>query len=936
MLSLGPISFAAPWALAALVSLPALWWLLRMTPPTPRRIRFPSLRFLATLATREETPARTPPWLLALRLALVAAVILGAAQPVLNAQGGFSGTGPIVLIIDDGWSAARDWSRKRLGMLALVERARRVERPVIVVTTAAESAERPAPTARLLAPAEARAALETLRPKPWPTDRAAAVAALAALEGALAGGGEIFWLSDGLEEDEAPTLAELSDRLQRWGPVRVVAPEAAASALLLRPCAAVGGDDVAAEVVRADTSGTRDVAVVATSEAGVAVAREIVPLVAGAGRGEIRFRLPAEMRERVARLDIEGEQTAGSAVLVDERWRRRPVGLAAEPGEDGRDGGPPLLAPLYYVDRALAGFAEVRTGAATALLERDLAVLVVPDRARFDTDTEARIERWVEGGGTLVRFAGQQLGNQAGERTALTARGGDPLLPVGLRGADRILGGALSWQAPARLAPFDSASPFAGLTIPDEVVVHRQILAEPSFDIDQLVWARLSDGTPLITARRLGNGWLVLFHVTANAEWSNLPLSGLFVEMLERLVRLGRAAGTAAVGSDGPPLAPVATLDGAGVLSTPPPGARAIEAGAFADAVVSPRHPPGFYGNDAGRAALNLGATIASLRPLSPMPPGVAVSAYRESGEHDLRGWLLGAALALALLDLVLGMVLRGLVRWPRRGRRAAVPLVALVVALALPAAGSAAERKIEPGEHQGIIADGSAAPAAITTRLAYVATGERATDAVSQSGLDALSTMVNRRTAAELGPAVGVTPGIDELAFYPLLYWPLVDGTAPLSAVAARPLVDYMRNGGTIVFDTRDAGVERTPALRDLARVLELPPLVPVPANHVLRRAYYLLADLPGRRTGDTVWVVDGAEGVNDGVTPVIAGSNDWAGAWAADDALRPMFPVVPGGEQQREMAYRFGINLVMHVLTGNYKADQVHLPAIMQRLGQ
>ena len=70
--------------------------------------------------------------------------------------------------------------------------------------------------------------------------------------------------------------------------------------------------------------------------------------------------------------------------------------------------------------------------------------------------------------------------------------------------------------------------------------------------------------------------------------------------------------------------------------------------------------------------------------------------------------------------------------------------------------------------------------------------------------------------------------------------------------------------------------------------------------------------------------------------MSSIIVGSHDWAAAWAIDDARKPMLPVVPGGERQREMAYRFGINLLMYVLTGNYKADQVHLPAILERLGQ
>ena len=76
----------------------------------------------------------------------------------------------------------------------------------------------------------------------------------------------------------------------------------------------------------------------------------------------------------------------------------------------------------------------------------------------------------------------------------------------------------------------------------------------------------------------------------------------------------------------------------------------------------------------------------------------------------------------------------------------------------------------------------------------------------------------------------------------------------------------------------------------------------------------------------------------LNDGVTPVVIGGNDWASAWAVTSTGQSMLPVGRGcgGERQRELAYRFGVNLVMHVLTGNYKSDQVHVPALLDRLGQ
>mgnify|MGYP003343162984 CR=1 FL=1 len=181
----------------------------------------------------------------------------------------------------------------------------------------------------------------------------------------------------------------------------------------------------------------------------------------------------------------------------------------------------------------------------------------------------------------LVRFAGPRLEN-----------GGDDLIPAVLRVGGRSLGGALSWSSPQPLAAFPEDSLFVGLPVPPEVAVNRQVLADPArLGNDVKIWARLRDGTPLVTARRHGEGQLVLFHVTANSDWSNLPLSGLFVEMLRRIATLGKAGGvnssseadlaarTDAVAAEtADVLAPTQTLDGFGVLRNPPPTAEAIPA----------------------------------------------------------------------------------------------------------------------------------------------------------------------------------------------------------------------------------------------------------------------------------------------------------------------------------------------------------------------
>ncbi len=216
----------------------------------------------------------------------------------------------------------------------------------------------------------------------------------------------------------------------------------------------------------------------------------------------------------------------------------------------------------------------------------------------------------------------------------------------------------------------------------------------------------------------------------------------------------------------------------------------------------------------------------------------------------------------------------------------------------------------------------------------------------MSRAGLVGLIATLNRRTAVETSEPLAVDIESDDLIFFPLLYWPVTAEQAQPSPQAVERINRYLETGGTILFDTRNAG-EETPGrfgsaassqaqLRRLVGGVKIPPLVPVPPDHVLTKSFYLLHDFPGRWNSGQVWIEPVENRVNDGVASVIVGGNDWAGAWAVDDQGRPAFACVPGGEHQREMAMRFGVNLVMYVLTGNYKTDQVHVPAILERLGQ
>ncbi len=888
-------AFASPWMLAALAVLPLLWWLLRFTPPAPRTLRFPAVRLLFGLRSEDETPDAAPLWLIILRLFAAALLIVALADPLLHPSAKLSGDGPVILIVDDGWAAARGWPARRAAAEQAITQAERNGRPIVILTTAPGTDNAPARPSGLLRPDQARDVIAAIEPKPWPVDRGATLAEIGKL--GIANSPAIIWLGNGLDDGNVATLAK---QLQPIGPLRVLMPDALPR-LILPPPPGAGGFTVTLR--RADTDFPAQAHIRALGEDGRLIARKPAVFAAGAAIATVEINLPVELRNSVARLEIEGETTAGATALLDTRWRRRPVGLLSE---TPLDDGPSLLGELFYVERALAPFSQIRRGSVAALLAGKLAVIVIPDAAPLAEAERGQLAAWAEKGGLILRFAGPRLAQNPDDR----------LIPVALRRGGRTLGGAMLWTEPARLTPFGDDSPFHGLTLPEDVTISKQVLAEPTPDLGEKTWARLSDGTPLVTASPRGDGWIALIHTSSNASWSNLALSGLFVEMLERIVTASRGVAGGALGDR--PLAPLQLLDGFGRPAEAGPAVRAIAASAFDDAKAGPQTPPGLYGDGTARRALNFGPQVKSHVALTALPGGVARGRYEATKEVDLKPWLIAAAFALLLIDAVVALIMRGLLPWPRAAA-AGLTLAAMVLG---------------GGDASAQNRDAFALKAALETRLAYVITGDAARDDTSLRGLTGLSETLSRRTAVETAPPIGVDVVNDPLVFFPLLYWPVTADQPPLAAATIGRLNRYMATGGTILFDLLDAAVG-SGVLRRMTRGLDIPPLTPIPPDHILTKAFYLMQSFPGRWAGGRVWVESAGERVNDGVSRIIVGTNDWASAWAVDDGGQAMFAVVPGGARQREMAYRFGINLVMYTLTGNYKSDQVHVPAILERLG-
>jgi hypothetical protein len=458
--------------------------------------------------------------------------------------------------------------------------------------------------------------------------------------------------------------------------------------------------------------------------------------------------------------------------------------------------------------------------------------------------------------------------------------------------------------------------------------------------------------------------------VTANSDWSNLPLSGLFVDMLRRIAGLGGTGGTGealandskGTASDAPPaaevLAPLQVLDGFGLLKNPPPTTQAIAAAKIAEARPNADNPPGYYGPASAPRALNLMTPKSQLKPLPAMPQGVERRVYQGDTAQPIKSQLLTVALALLFADIVAVLLLQagGLLLSRRVGRTGTASLAALAIAAAAwlglcdPAD---AQRATAPP--RATVDDGRAIQATAKVTFGYVLSGDGTTDEISRQGLIGLGKFLVERTAVEPGEPFAVNILTDEFAFFPILYWPVLASTRPLPEATLTKIDAYMKQGGMIIFDTKDYSQsvptgfsfrnEGGTPLQRLLGNLDIPRLEPVPEHHVLTKSFYLLRSFPGRWDGGQLWVEaeaprDSDQGRQarrvDGVSSILITSNDFAAAWARDERGQYLYPTVPGGERQREMALRTGVNIVMYALTGNYKADQVHVPALLERLGQ
>jgi len=906
---LSNLTFGNPIALWSLLSIPGVWLLLKIYPPSPKIVTFPPLNFLLKINNDQQTSSNAPLWLLLYRILFLILLIFTFANPIYNTKPIFEKTGPLILLIDNGWSSTTNWESKKEKIYEYINHAEQNNKSIIISLTAQQN--KPSDqNFELLSASKARSIIETLMPVPWASNYKLLYKKLESINTNKKY--NIFWFWDGVNHDKQETTQNLVNKLENIGSLTVIDYFNNTPIKIIKNVKNETNNELLINISRSIGSIQEKVFLRANGPNGEILNRTEATFEVNKRNTKAVILIPNDLKNNLSSISIEDQNSAGSVFLFDEKWKKRNVGIV---GDKNTFRTQPLLSPAYYLDRAIKPYSEIIIDDLSLLLEKKLSVIILPGIGTIREELNKKLKSWIKNGGMLIRFAGPNL---EGANT--------DLLPVKLRSIDsRIFGGALSWDKPVSIKTFPIESPLYGITIQDDIIINKQVIAEPSPNLLDKTWASLKDGTPLITAEQINKGINVFFHITANAEWSNIPLTGTFVEILERLISL--SAGNQEI-DEKLPLKPFKLLNSFGRLIDPPNNSLPLNFSHENNNFIN--RAPGYYGNELFLRALNLTDSIKTIEPKTvTFKEETNIEKFISEKSIQLKSLLLALIILLAIFDTIISLKIKGKINIKLFKNFLKLSIIFFLVYNINLINKSYAKNKV----------------AALQTQLAYIISKDEKINQTSYLGLLELTKILRERTSIEANPPTGIDINKDDIAFYPLLYWPIINDSYSLTDKIISKIQNYMKNGGLIIFDTRDANpsqivtkisTKKQDILKSLLKDLDLPLLINLPNDHVLKRSFYLLDSLPGRYSGGNIWVEATAKNSRDGVSSVIIGGNDWASAWAKNKNNKPLFSVIPGGEKQREFSYRFGINVVMYAMTGNYKADQVHIKSILNRLNK
>ena len=914
--SLFGITFLNPWLLSALLILPVLYFLLRVMPPPPKSVVLATSYFLEGLTTQKRTTSKTPWWLLLLRILILTCIIFAFAHPISNKNTDFASDAPLLIVLDNSWAGASNWSDIIGKGKEILRIAEETAQPAAILLTTPLGGEAETIFRDFQDAGSIYNFLSSQQPQPWEPEFSSL---RKHAENIVDGSGATFktvWLSSGIRYSGEQGVQQYLSAESK--DISLFMPSPDRSPLVIKKSTSERKSDYIVQRAYGANDTTRRT-LLGVGRQNTIFAQESFSFTGNALNAEVVLNLPENTSESdINKVRIAAHDSASGTYLLSGESSEKVVGIATgESSEQNLS----LNDSSYYLSKALQPYATVVLEPFSEMVENGLekiSVLIMPDISSAPPEALQKLEKWVNQGGVLLRFAGPSMSQK------------DMLpVPVPIQKGERVMGGGLTWEGTQKLSMFPENSPFSDLSVTNDITVRKQILARPLNSKTSSVWAQLEDGTPFITASQKKAGLVAMVHTTADPSWSDFALSGLYVDVLRRFVEMGGSAEQVfdITEAGGRYLKPVRVLNGFGVMTDPPAYAESIKDTEFKRKRATSTTPPGLYSDGVVTAALNIGDYAPNPAPVTAAGENTNISYYTGEIQKDYKNALLTLAFILFLADWIIMIFMTRL--WDSLTRhklfsKSKMNLTSLLLAACLAVFFYPSVSKAQPSQNT-LLENMS------SLHLAYIESGSALKDSKMREGLRNLGDFLTKRTSVEPAGVRAIDLENDDILFYPFLYWIITPQTEILSASAVSKLQNYMNNGGIIVIDLENprAVTEGSPELTNIFKVLnglDIPPLSPLSKDHTLKRSFYLLDTLSGRYDSQEIWSGYNPSLSKDNVDTFILTGNDLAGRWASTN----------GSDYGGELAIRSGINLTLYALTGNYKSDQLHLPLILERLGQ
>ena len=894
------ISFANPYAFWVLFSLPIIFWVIKSLPPSPASFNFSSLYLLRAIKTESIVKNKCPIWLLIFRILLIMFLIIYFAKPFLNHNKVEQAKENYVVYANLGWSTAAQWNKYKNTIKNIMLESEKLNKNFSLVNNFDNQNKN---IIKFKSINDLSSYLDKVTPNPWQSQRKNIINELSKIN--YNNKTRYFYIFSVFDFYSDENFDEnILINIQKQFPDLEIINLIDSIKVLEKPL--VKKENINIIVKRYGALPENTFVITATSFDEQILLKKEYQFKKNENIIYINEKFPISVINQIKKIDILGERHAASTFYFDDFNKKKVIGILSD-GKNYKEN--PLLSPVYYIKKALNKDNKIIINDLANLLLSNVDILIFPDAGTFEEEKSGILDSWINNGGLLIRFAGPKLASSS--TRFITSE--NKIKKI------RLLGGQLSWNNDLKIKEFSKDSIFKDLIIPKDVTIKKQLLLNFSEEKNINILASLKDDTPLVSLKEMGRGNILLFHFTANNTWSDIPITPLFEDFLSRACLLHQKKKNSSLNQ----VTIKSYINGFGEIEDTNKIVQFRDSLSLRNSIPSKDIFPGIYENNQLSVALNLSGNLRLNHFENKSSKQIITTNDFSKNLKDISKVFLYLFLGFALLDILASIFIQNDVKFYRFFKNK-IKVFSVFTFLIL-----------------SILPDDLIANDFINyTYLAYVKSIDKNKNESSFRGLQTLSKVLERRTSVLIKGVAGIDIEVDDVYHFPFIYWPMSNDFKNLSSKAKRKIKDYFNTGGVILFDgylLLDKQPLNTYKLKKIVsyfKEITSNELVLINKNHTLSKSFYLLNNFPGRWNKKILLVDNSNMNVNDGVSNIILGFNDWASAWALDSNNYPLFPVVPGGEKQRELAYRVGINIVMYSLTGNYKNDQVHSKSILNRL--